>query len=184
MNDGGAYEAILRKRKPRTIPKKLLLHRNFEIARGYTARLTVWIPDTPEANLVPAVVLTLSHGTQRVSLSFNDAMALAATFRAMHEFLQDKYVDIYRKHTEALREFYVAHGESPPDFLNDTTVTTVVQGARTHEGFVIDCRTGEVVGIVPRKPRQRRRSSVPAERPTDRAGLQAVHRRGADPGGP
>lgn len=72
----GHYDVVLRKKKGRYIPKKVLRRKKFEVNPNYTFTASVWIADTPSSNLVPTVNLTIQHNGNSVRMCFKSAVWL------------------------------------------------------------------------------------------------------------
>lgn len=145
----GCYEVVLRKRRGRYIPKKVLRHKKFEVNPNYTFTASVWIADTPNSNLVPTVNLTIQHNGDYVRMCFKSAVWLVEALRELRTWTLDMFELLDDRHRIALEEFLAAHEGRQPEPRNDHTVYTVIQdfGERKlpKRSGKVDSRTGEVL---------------------------------------
>lgn len=130
LDRSAKYEAVLRKGKLRYMPKKLLKQTKISINRKYTFNATIWIPNTPESNLKPGVVLKFQHNDQEVRLCFNNAADMVIAIDDLRHFVGTLAPTVHLKHEEAVREWLDFHEAqlSPP--INDYTILTVIQDKR------------------------------------------------------
>jgi hypothetical protein len=138
------YEARLRAKKSRFFKKKTLLNHQVPVNRGYSFKLSVWIPDTPGDNRRPSIVVTLQHNADKISFSFNEVADMVYAFGEMEHYLNQKAEMLYSKHQEALQEWASYHEQHAP-LTKYSYTDTVIQG-EDGQRLVIDPKTGEILG--------------------------------------
>jgi len=178
MNAGENLELVVRKKRRRYIPKKILRHGKLPISEKYSCNISVWVADTPESNFKPTVNLTLSHNGVRYGLCFNDAAHLVAWVGALESFIAQTAPTLHQRQTEAILEFIDFHGEAIAPAFNNYTVNTVIQDKQRkkpermkkrvyriaeRDGILIDLNTGEMFHKIPSIEEEVATSTNPAE---------------------
>ncbi len=143
------YDAVLRKRKGRFIPKKVLRHKKFEVNPNYTFTASVWIADTPDSNFLPTVNLTIHHNGDSVRMCFKSAVWLVVALEELRTWTQEMFILLDDRHRTAVAEFLAAHKGQQAEQRNDYTVYTVIQDSGEKKlpkrKAKVDFRTGEIL---------------------------------------
>ena len=127
MSRNQRYEAVLRTRPIKYMPKKLLKHTKISINKHYTANVCLWIPNTPEYNLKPGVVLKLQHNDQDIRLCFNNAADMIMFVEDLRKWVGSLAATAHLKQEEAIREWLAFHENQLTPPINDYTDSTVIQ---------------------------------------------------------
>ncbi len=149
MKSGSEFEVVLKTKRGRYLPKKILQHKRIPVTDTYSFNASVWIADTPNSNLKPTVNLTLQHNGTKLCFCFKDTGTLLTAIWELYKFVGGLSAALKNSHTAAVREFLACHGEERPAPLNDYTAYTVIQGMLAGDrGAVstkVDTRTGEII---------------------------------------
>jgi hypothetical protein len=149
MRSGNRFEVTFTKAKRKYLPKKLLRHTKVPVSNKYSFNVSVWIANTPEANYKPTVNLTLQHNGDRIRFCFPDAVTMCLSMKQLTHFLDDMFVLVHERHTQAVDEFLRFHEQNKLPSLNDYTVYTVIQDkprkGRKNKASVVNTKTGEIV---------------------------------------
>ena len=127
MKNNAKFEATLRKSRLKYMPKKLLKHKKISITAKYTFNASVWIPNTPESNLRPAVCLKLQHSDQDIRLCFNTVAEMILAIEELCTWAGSFASIAHLKHEEAVREWLEFHESQLSPSINDYTYSTVIQ---------------------------------------------------------
>jgi hypothetical protein len=150
MKPGENYEVVIKKRRSRLIPKKILRHTKIPVNKKYTFNVSVWIADTPQSNLKPTINLTLSHNGVVLRLCFPEIHDLWTAVHDLRAIVDDISPLLHERHTAAVKEFLDHHASAMHLPTNDYTVYTVIQDIQGGNGLKTKLRvnsaTGEVLG--------------------------------------
>lgn len=148
MKTSGEYEVVLKKRRFKYIPKKILRHSKIRVSDKYSFNASVWVADTPESNLKPTVNLTLQHNGDKIRLCFHDTVEMMNAIEELRYFIGMLCVTVHNRHTEAIREYIAYHEDDMLPPINDYTVYTVIQ-EKSENGkdklLSVNKETGEII---------------------------------------
>jgi hypothetical protein len=149
MKSGSQFEVVLRKQKRKCLPKKILRHTKIPVSDKYTFNASVWIADTPEGNYMPTVNLTLQHNGDKIRFCYPDAVSMCLSMNQLTHFLDEVFVLVHERHTQAVDEFLSFHDKNKLPPINDYTVYTVIQDNQAkgseNKASVVNTKTGEIV---------------------------------------